>query len=332
MRSCTSWRSNSNLHGVTGLVKAGSPSLGQDPLDSHIWYYDGTPAAQIFVALDYVLPTHANFSTPDLILAGPNYGLNLGPFFYTLSGTMGAAYAAIQRGIPAIAYSAAYPTQTSYEWTNTTTAAGLQDPATIAARLAANLAQGLIDKANGSRILPLGYGLSVNIPYITSFKDDSCVNPPFILTRMTGGAVTNKAVYNANTGLVSTQNTEADGLNECINGDCGLVGETVVLDSGCFASVSVFTVDYDAPFSGERLNVTSPYELVPSIVQLQNSTVLVGGLDANGTVTGGSGSSTSTASAATSTLSNSATPTNSAAEVRLPLANFVVLLMISILM
>jgi 5'-nucleotidase len=73
------------------IIPKGAPSIGTDPHDSHIWYYNGTPAACTFVALDYVLPRYANFSTPDLLLTGPNFGTNLGPFVWTLSGTAGAA-------------------------------------------------------------------------------------------------------------------------------------------------------------------------------------------------------------------------------------------------
>lgn len=316
-----------------GLIDAGAPSIGQDPFDSNIWYYDGTPAAQIIVALDYVLPNHANFSIPDLVLAGPNYGLNLGPFFYTLSGTIGATYAAIERGIPAIAYSAAYPVQTSYLLTNITTAAGLLDPATITARLAANLAQGLIDKAQGHRILPLGYGLSVNIPYITSFEDDSCVNPPFILTRMTSGAVMNKALYNATSELFSTESIKADGLDECINGDCGLPGETDILGSGCFASVSAFTVDYDAPYVGKCSSILNPYDLMPSIVQFRNSTALIGGLGENATVTGGGGGgSSSSTTIATSTTQRGPASTNSGTKVRREVSDMFSAFMVAMLM
>jgi 5'-nucleotidase len=63
---------------------------------------------------------------------------------------------------------------------------GLKDPATIAGELAANLAQYLIEKAGTGRVLLLGYGLNVNFPYITSQVDTTCVNPPFIQSRMTG--------------------------------------------------------------------------------------------------------------------------------------------------
>ena len=72
------------------LVPAGAPSFGQDPMDSHIFYYNGTPAAVTFVALDYVVPTYTNWTKVDLLVAGPNFGNNLGPFLYTLSGTIGA--------------------------------------------------------------------------------------------------------------------------------------------------------------------------------------------------------------------------------------------------
>lgn len=75
---------------LTLLIKI-HVQVGSDPKDSHIWYYNGTPAACTFVALDYVLPKYADFKVPDLVVTGPNYGTNLGPFVWTLSGTAGAA-------------------------------------------------------------------------------------------------------------------------------------------------------------------------------------------------------------------------------------------------
>jgi 5'-nucleotidase len=118
-------------------------------------------------------------------MSGPNYGDNVGNFAYTGSGTIGATYFAIGRGIPAIAYSANYfyGVGIPYYQVNATTLAGLKDPATIAGEPAANLAQHLIVKAGGGRVLPLGYWLNVNFPYITSHF----VNPPFTQSRMTGG-------------------------------------------------------------------------------------------------------------------------------------------------
>ncbi|KJR88509.1 5'-nucleotidase [Sporothrix schenckii 1099-18] len=319
-----------------GIVKSGAPSIGTDPHDDHIWYYNGSPATQVLVALDYVLPKHANFSVPDLVLAGPNYGPNVGPFLYGISGTLGATQTAIARGIPALAFAGTYGTQTAYYDIQPSTKAGLQDPATIMGRLAASLAQAFIDKAKplgsslgssnsssssgggGGRILPHGYGVSINFPLISSFDDDSCVNPPFVRARMTGdGAFTSKAVYNSDTGLFGSANFADDGTNMCINGDCSLPGKVAVLNSGCKSSVALFTIDYDAPYGMSSL--ADPYAaLLPDLVQLNNATNLVGGLGANASVaggpsvgtTGGSGGATSTSSAAKSSSSRLTTLTH----------------------
>lgn len=88
-----------------GIIPAGTPSIGQDPADSQICYYNGTPAAAAFVGIDYVVPTHTNLSSIDLVVAGPNFGTNLGPFLYTLSGTAGYTYSSVGRGSPAITFS-----------------------------------------------------------------------------------------------------------------------------------------------------------------------------------------------------------------------------------
>jgi 5'-nucleotidase len=115
-------------------------------------------------SLDYVFPRFANFSTPDLVMSGPNFGWNFGPFPYILSDTIGARYTAIERSIPGIAFSAGFGVQTPYYYVNASTSAGLKDPATIVGELAANLAQQLITNAKGGCILTLGYGISVKYP------------------------------------------------------------------------------------------------------------------------------------------------------------------------
>jgi 5'-nucleotidase len=263
-------------------VKAGAPSVGPDPMDSHIWYYNGTPSACVQVGLDYVLPRYANFTVPDLVLSGPNYGLNLGPFLYTLAGTLGATYTAVERGIPAIGFSGGGSVQTPYYWVNETTPAGLKDPATIYGQLAADLAQQLITngaKTGGGRLLPYGYGINVNIPVITSYKDSSCIAPKYFHSRLTGGAVVDKAILNETTGLFSYGDIVNEGTNTCINGDCSLPGETDILASGCKSAVSIFTVDYDAPLQCH--NAPDLKGLLEPLVGYINGTSSTGG---NGTV------------------------------------------------
>ena len=67
-------------------------------------YFNGTPAATAAFALDVIVPMHfgkpAN-ETIDLVVSGPNEGNNNGPFLYTLSGTIGAAYLSVERGVSA---------------------------------------------------------------------------------------------------------------------------------------------------------------------------------------------------------------------------------------
>jgi 5'-nucleotidase len=275
-----------------GLLKAGAPSIGTDPHDSHIWYYNGTPAAQVLVALDYILPTFASFHTPDIVLSGPDFGWNTGPFQYIMSGTLDASFAAIERGIPAIAFSSGNAVPVPYTWINASTKVGLQDPATITARLVSSLVQAFISRAAGSPILPKGYGVSVNLPYITSDTSDACTNPPFVLARMAVPVTNSRVKYNTNTGLF---NVATAGGNQCVAGNCGLPGERDVLRSTCMSSVTVFALEYDGLFHGECVNVTDVTALVPVVVQVNGSRPLVGGLGANASVIG-NGSHTPTPS------------------------------------
>jgi 5'-nucleotidase len=86
------------------VIKKGAPSVGTGPKYSHIWDYNGTSSACVQAALGYVFPNFANFTTPDLVMSGPNFGLNLGSFLYTLSSVISATYTAVERGNPAIAF------------------------------------------------------------------------------------------------------------------------------------------------------------------------------------------------------------------------------------
>ncbi|KAI1850872.1 hypothetical protein JX265_004934 [Neoarthrinium moseri] len=219
------------------LVPAGSPSVGPDPVDSQIWYYNGTPAACTFVALDYVLPNFANFSVPDLVVTGPNYGTNLGPFVWTLSGTAGAAYAATSRGIPAIAFSGSNSAASYKAITNST------NEYTWLAELSGQIVDAFTATAQRP-ILPLGYGGNVNYPKLYSNWSDLEI----VKTRYTGGAETNEAVPGSVPGTFTWANVSprSPGVNTCLNGDCSLPGETDTVNAGKVA-ISLYTVDYTAP-------------------------------------------------------------------------------------
>ena len=83
-----------------GIIPAGAPALGRDPSDPDVWYYNGTPAACTYVALDYVIPNFYNNKSIDLYVGGPNFGLNAGYFYYTLSGTIGKLSRYIEAASP----------------------------------------------------------------------------------------------------------------------------------------------------------------------------------------------------------------------------------------
>ncbi|KAK2616216.1 hypothetical protein QQS21_000848 [Conoideocrella luteorostrata] len=224
-----------------GIVPAGAPSVGSDPHDSHIWYYNGTPAACTFVALDYVLPRYADFKVPDLLLSGPNYGTNLGPFVWTLAGTAGASYAATARSIPSIAISGSNKKIAYFDIKNET------NEATWTAKVATRVVEQIIHSApKGAPVLPLGYGLTVNIPVLSANN----TSPKIVQTRMTGNAHVNEAVFDPKKGVFTWANLKpyAAGVNACVNGDCSLPGETYVVENGQ-VSVSIYITDYDAPKS-----------------------------------------------------------------------------------
>lgn len=202
-----------------------------------------------------MIPNFTDFTSIDLILAGPNEGNNLGPFLYTLSGTLGYTYVSVGRDVPAIAFSSGNDDHRFYKEVNTTTSSGYPDPATIQGQLVVDIVNALVNNTPaGERLLPSGYGISVNTPYITSLDNDSCVKPPFYHTRVNKDAVWDIAVEEDGVFTYAPIVPEAGG-NVCINGDCSLPGETGVVEAGCASSVSVFTVDYDAPLGGDLSDI-----------------------------------------------------------------------------
>ena len=149
------------------------------------------------------------------------------------------SFAGTFRSIPAIAFAASNQAISYKDIKNET------NEATWAAELSVKVIKQVIDSAGkGGPLLPLGYGLSVNIPPLTQNN----TNPPITQTRLTGNAHVNEAVWDAKKGTFTWANIKpyAAGVNTCVNGDCSLPGETYVYENGG-VSVSVYATDYSAP-------------------------------------------------------------------------------------
>ena len=86
---------------------------------------------------------------PDLVISGINRGENVGTMT-NHSGTVSAAVAALQQGVPAIAISLAIP--------------AADDRYPLAAKLVVDVVARLQTKANGGALLPAGTGLNINYP------------------------------------------------------------------------------------------------------------------------------------------------------------------------
>lgn len=117
---------------------------------------------------------------------------------------------------------------------------------TYVAQLSGNIVDAFVNSSSpGEPILPLGYGANVNYPRIGA----NWSGIPILQTRMTGEANTNVALpVEANPGTFTWGNIDplSAGVNECINGDCSMTGETAAVSDG-FVAVSLYTIDYSAP-------------------------------------------------------------------------------------
>ena len=92
-------------NGEFNYPPAGAPSWGHEVDDNHIWYFNGTPASSAVFGINYVIPKYGDNVTIDLVVSGPNEGTNMSPGLFTISGTVGATYTSIYRGIPGVAFS-----------------------------------------------------------------------------------------------------------------------------------------------------------------------------------------------------------------------------------
>jgi len=106
---------NLTEEGEFGYPAKGSPSWGHEEDDINVWYFDGTPASCVSFGMDYLIPKHFHNKSVDLVIAGPNEGTNISPGMFTLSGTIGATYSAVGRGLPAIAFSGRLENNSFYQ-------------------------------------------------------------------------------------------------------------------------------------------------------------------------------------------------------------------------
>ncbi|KAL5360602.1 survival protein sure-like phosphatase/nucleotidase [Aspergillus floccosus] len=192
------------------------PAYGYNASEPHWNYVNSYPVTSMKHGIQNLAPKFFG-GAPDLAVAGPNVGANIGLAVF-FSGTIGATtYAAHTAKVPAIAFSGV--TGDPIAWNESTPAYS-----TIYADLAAKVTDRVV--AAGTPYLPEDIWLNVNFPKVT---DSSCTNVDdfqFILTRILGAIP-----------LVTPDDVET-----C--GETRLPTETsVVLRDGCYASISVGTAD-----------------------------------------------------------------------------------------
>lgn len=150
--------------------------------------------------------------TPDLAVAGPNVGNNIGLTVY-FSGTVGAANYAAHTGVPAIAFSGASGSPTAWN-------ASRPHYSDVYADLATNLTNQVV--AAGKPYLPRDTWLNVNFGTVS---DSKCTNPAdfsFVMSRI----------------HIAFPFITPDDVTTC--GGSRLPTELEVsLKSGCYASISV---------------------------------------------------------------------------------------------
>lgn len=197
--------------GEYNSVPVGAPAEGANATDPRLNYVNSYPVTAIKYGIATVAPAIFG-GAPDLIVAGPNLGTNLGSTT-AISGTVGAATEGALEGIPAIAFSGTSGSRRSY----TTLVPG--DQSFIYAEISTKLVNALT--ATAKPWLPSGVGLNVNLPAISS----TCATPDtfqFVLTR----------IYS---------NSSQTDVVTCDNGGHLPLESTVIKTSGkCFVTVSVY--------------------------------------------------------------------------------------------
>jgi len=234
--------------------KAGDPAWGHEENDDHIWYFNATPAACVGFAFDYLLPTYFSNVSIDLVVSGVNQGLNLDDSMFTISGTIGATYNAVYRGHSAIAFSGSTKNNSFFKDSLNDDP---NDPINIYSSKVVELTSKIFEsQGDNERALPAGIGMNVNFPKVTSLtKDNSCSDPKFVFSRLTGKDIAIAALkYNETTGIFDSSSIKKGtiGTSTRYNGILSLPNENLVIETGCYTPVSAFSVDYTAPIQQEN--------------------------------------------------------------------------------
>ncbi|KAJ5129986.1 uncharacterized protein N7515_006025 [Penicillium bovifimosum] len=194
---------------------AGSPAIGFNASEPRLGWVNSYPATSMKEGINGRAPQFFN-GRPDLAVAGPNVGNNIG-FAVYLSGTVGATVYAAQAGIPAIAFSGASGSQTAWNVSR-------PHYSNVYADLATNLTNQLV--AAGTPYLPNSIWLNVNFGAVS---DSACTKPEefsFVLSRI----------------HVAIPFITPDDVTTC--GRSRLPTEfEVLLTPGCHASISVGMAD-----------------------------------------------------------------------------------------
>ncbi|CAN8104635.1 unnamed protein product [Discula destructiva] len=189
---------------------AGSPAIGRNASEPRFNYVNSYPVTAIRYGIQNVSEQFFD-GPPDIAVAGPNVGGNLG-FVTRFSGTVGAATEASLEGVPGIAFSGDSGSQVA--WTTST-----QIYQTVYADLSTQVTQTLL--ASGKPYLPDGIWLNVNYPAIGTNSCNSAKQFKFVLSRIN-----------------SASSSTAPDIRTC--GSTRLPTESSVIDTnGCYASISV---------------------------------------------------------------------------------------------
>lgn len=234
-------------NGEFSYPPAGSPSWGHEDEDQSIWYFNGTPASCVAFGLNYVIPQYFDNKTVDLVVAGPNEGLNLSPGMYTLSGTIGATYASVLRGYPAIAFSGSNTNNSFYKDDEDRLDDETFTPVIYGKKVVELVDRLFTDSESRPRVLPKTTGLNVNLPKVGD-EDESCLDPEWQFARLSGEDSPASNLKYAD-GKVKYADGFFEAPTECVFGDCDLPSEAwVIKHQKCKTPISVFSIDYDASY------------------------------------------------------------------------------------